>query len=187
MPVDSMPWRPELIAALRLLAEVSEAMHRRGLPRPILVGGAAVEYWSGSAVMTGDVDLTSPVQPELEEELTRRGFTKPEGLGHTPLGWVHPDLGLGFEVVASTPMDGTVDYRRLVLVEEIGDAPLVLLPVEDLIADRMGQYASGAAPEMLTQARTLFRLHSATDLTYLERRIREETIGDHGVEDLSPG
>jgi len=29
---------------------------------------------------------------------------------------------------------------------------------EDLLADRMGQYASGSAPEMLEQARTLFAL-----------------------------
>jgi hypothetical protein len=185
--VSVPPWRPELIDALRLLAEVSEAMHRRGLPRPILVGGAAVEYWSGSAVMTGDVDLTSPVQPELEEELRARGFSKPEGIGHTPLGWVHPDLGLGFEVVASTPMDGTIDHRRFVLVENLADAPpFVMIPVEDLIADRMGQYASGTAREMLDQARILFRLHGGVDLAYLERRIREETIGDHGVEDLNP-
>ncbi len=61
--------------------------------------------------MTGDVDVTSPVQGELEEELRRPGFEKLEGLGHTPSGWVHPALGLGFEVVASTPMDGTVDFQ----------------------------------------------------------------------------
>lgn len=161
-------------------------MHRRGLPRPILVGGAAVEYFSGSALMTGDVDLTSPVQPELEEELIRLGFTKPEGLGHTPLGWVHSELRLGFEVVASTPMDGTVDYRRLLLVHGLADdAAFATIPIEDLIADRMGQYASGTAPELLEQARLLFGLNPGLDIPYLERRIREETAGDHGVEDLN--
>jgi hypothetical protein len=181
---QSSPWRPELLTALRLLARLSEALHKRGLPRPILVGGAAVEYFTGSALMTGDVDLASPVQPELEEELVRLGFTKPEGLGHTPLGWVHPDLGLGFEVVASTPMDGTVDYRRILLVQGLADTPFAMIPVEDLIADRMGQYASGSAPEMLGQARTLFGLHPTLDIPYLERRIREETGGDLGIEDL---
>lgn len=185
MPADTAPWRPELVAALTLLARVSEALHRRGLPRPILVGGAAAEYYSGSALMTGDVDITSPVQAEVEEELARFGFTKPEGLGHTPLGWVHPQLALGFEIVASTPMDGTVDYRRLVLVEGLGPGePLVMIPVEDLIADRMGQFASGTAPELLEQARLLLALHPAADLAYLERRIRHETANDYGVDDL---
>jgi hypothetical protein len=49
----SLPWRPEFLAALRLLARVSEAMAARGLPRPVLVGGGAVEFYTGSALMTG--------------------------------------------------------------------------------------------------------------------------------------
>ncbi len=168
--------------ALELLAQLNEAMRQRGLPRPILVGGAAVEYYSGSAVMTGDVDLTSPVQPELEEELVRLGFTK-EGLGHTPMGWVHPSLKLGFEVVASTPMDGAVDATRIALID-LATGAFAIIPVEDLIADRMGQYASGTAPEMLAQARKLFALHPDLDRDYLERRTRHETAGDYGIDDL---
>lgn len=176
--------RPELLRALALLAQLNEAMHARGLPRPILVGGAAVEYFSGSAVMTGDIDVTSPVQQELEEELVSLGFVKPEGVGHT-LGWLHPELRLGFEVVGSTPLDGNVDHRRLLLVEGLApNAAFAIIPIEDLIADRMGQYASGTAPEMLPQARTLFRLHPDLDRAYLERRIRYETGNEHGIADL---
>jgi hypothetical protein len=54
------PYRPEFEAALRLFAQVSEAMHRRGLQRPILVGGAAAEFWSVSALSTGDFDMCTP-------------------------------------------------------------------------------------------------------------------------------
>lgn len=53
-----------------------------------------------------------------------------------------------------------------------------------MIADRLGQYASGTAPEMLQQARTLFSLYPDADLIYMERRIREETAGKHGIEIL---
>ncbi|KQU61884.1 hypothetical protein ASG67_01570 [Sphingomonas sp. Leaf339] len=45
--------------------------------------------------MTGDFNLTSPVQPELEEGLIRPGFTKPDGIGHPTLGWIHPSYGWG--------------------------------------------------------------------------------------------
>jgi hypothetical protein len=38
------PYRPAFEAALRMFAEVSEAMALRGLNRPVLVGGAAVEF-----------------------------------------------------------------------------------------------------------------------------------------------
>ena len=50
-------YRPEFEAALRLFARASEAMHARGFQRPILVGGAAAEFYSQSAITTGDFDL----------------------------------------------------------------------------------------------------------------------------------
>lgn len=185
MTEDTSPWRLELVTALRSLASISEALHRRGLPRPVLVGGAAAEYYSGSALMTGDIDLASPIQPELETELLAHGFTRPVGPGHTPFGWIHPDLHLGIEVVASTPLGGSVDPRRLLLVKPIGGtAPFRVLPVEDMIADRMGQYASGAAPEMGEQAAILFALHPDLDRAYLDMRIRDESCGDYGIDDI---
>lgn len=54
MTDPALPWRPEFLDALRMLARVSEALARRGLPRPVLVGGGAVEFYTGSEVMTGD-------------------------------------------------------------------------------------------------------------------------------------
>lgn len=99
-------------------------------------------------------------------------------------GWVHPDLKLSFEVVAETPMDGNFDRDTLVLVEHIGDGAFVTISVEDLIADRMGQYASGTAADRLEQAQVLFALQLSLDRAYLDRRIREETGGDYGIEAL---
>jgi len=179
------PWRPEFLDAVRLLARLSDAMDGRGLPRPVLVGGAAVEFYSGSAVMTGDIDVTSPVQPELEEELQRLGFVRPSGRGRSLRGWVHPDLGFGFEVVGSSPMGGGIDPARLRLIAPVGETALFrIISVEDLIADRMGQFASGSAPEMLGQARTLLSLYPDLDRVYLEDRIRQETFGDYGADEV---
>ena len=42
----------------------------------------------------------------------------------------------------------------------------------------------GTARNMLEQARQLFPLVSEADRDYLDRRIRKETLGDYGVEDL---
>lgn len=179
------PWRPEFLAALRLLTHVSEAMAARGLPRPVLVGGGAVEFYTGSAVMTGDIDVTSPAQPELEEELQRIGFVRPSGPGRSTRGWVHPDLGLGFECVGNTPMGGGIPATHLVLTAPVpGEGEMVLLSREDMIADRMGQYASGTAPDMLEQARILYRLQLPLDRDYLDQRIRTESVGDYGIDDL---
>ena len=180
----SSSYRPEFEAALRLFARVSEAMKARGFSAPVLVGGAAVEIYYNSAITTGDFDIVTARQQDFEEELRCHGFTKPIGLGHTSLGWVHPDLGLGFEVVSSTLLDGMADRDRIVLIDLDKDGEAAIVSIEDMIADRMGQYASGAAPEMLEQARRLFVLHADADLDYMDRRIRYESAGDHGGEDL---
>jgi hypothetical protein len=181
-------YRPEFEAALRHFARVSEAMKARGLPRPVLVGGAAAELWSTSAVTTGDFDLCTPVQHELEEEMQRFGFVRPSGAGKMLKGWIHPELKLGFEIVADVPMDGNVDVAHIRLVQPVGERALFrVISVEDLIADRMGQYASGTAPDRLDQARLLLALHPDADLDYLNRRIREESSGDFGIDHLRQG
>lgn len=48
----------------------------------------------------------------------------------------------------------------------------------------MGQYASGTAADLLEQARTLYKLSESVDPVYLDRRIREETMGDYGIDDV---
>ncbi len=178
-------WRPEFLNALRLLATVSDAMAVRGLSRPILVGGAAAEYYSQSEIATGDFDLCHPAQEALEAEMQRHGFVRPSGAGKSLRGWVHPELGLGFEIVADVPMDGSVDAAHIRLVQPIGTTSRFrVICVEDLIADRMGQYASGTARDRIDQARDLLRLNPDVDLVYLERRIREESFGDYGIDDI---
>src|SRR5690606_14371360 len=125
---------------------------------------------------TGDFDVCTLRQPEFEEELQKLGFVRPSGAGQMLKGWIHPELTLGFEVVADTPMDGAFDRDTLVLVENTGAGAFVMISVEDLIADRVGQFASGAAPDRLHQARALFGLQTTLDRAYLERRIREESM-----------
>jgi hypothetical protein len=157
-------------------------MVQRGLPRPVLVGGGAAEYYSGSALMTGDIDVTSPVQPEFEEELQKLGFVRPSGVGKALRGWIHPELGFGLEVVASSPMGGDADAARFQLVRPIGQQDIFrLISVEDLIADRVAQFSSGTAREMLDQARLLFCLYADLDRDYLDARIRDETAGEHDI------
>ena len=179
------PYRPEFEAALRLFARASEAMHRRGFQRPVLVGGAAVELYTGSAITTGDFDLATGRQNDFEEELLRVGFIRPVGPGAFSRGLVHPDLKLGFEVVSSTLLDGMAERERVRRVVLEPDGTIEVLSVEDMIADRVGQYASGTARDRLDQARTLFALFPDLDRVYLEKRIRYESAGDHGLEILS--
>lgn len=174
-------YRPKFEAALRLFGRVSASMQAKGFAAPVLVGGAAVELYSSSAVATGDFDISTPWQEEFGQTLREHGFVRPSGAGRATRGWVHPEHGLGFEVVASTLLDGKADHERVTLIDLGEDGTAAVISVEDIIADRMGQYASGTARDMLGQARRLFRLHPDADRAYLERRIREETFGEYGI------
>jgi hypothetical protein len=57
-----------------------------------------------------------------------------------------------------------------------GDDTLLLPSIEDMIADRLGQYPAGSASDTsrLEQARVLFQLADGLDITYLSKRIRDE-------------
>lgn len=182
--VAASPYRPEFEAALRLLARISAGMDAVGFRPPVLVGGAAVEIYTRGAVNTGDFDLSCGRQDVLEDLMQQHGFVRPSGPGTATRGWVHPDLRLGFEVVSDVLLDGLADREMVQVVELAPDGAIAVIAPEDIIADRMGQYASGSAPEMLGQARALFALCEGLDLSYMERRIREETGGSHGIQDL---
>lgn len=82
-------------------------------------------------------------------------------------------------------VDGRASRARFLLVD--GLAPGVsftVIAVEDLVASRMGQYASGTARDMRGHARALLQLHPDVDIAYLERRIRFETAGEFGADDV---
>jgi hypothetical protein len=177
-------YRPEFEAALRLFARISEAVKARGFLAPVLVGGAAVEIYSLSAINTGDFDISTGVQDVFEEELQRHGFIRPSGSGMATRGWIHPELKLGFEVVSDTLLDGMADRDRVQLIDTGSGASVAIISLEDIIADRMGQYASNTAPMMFAQAKQLFDLYPDADLVYMDTRIRYETAGEHGIDAL---
>ena len=159
-------------------------MDEAGYRPPVLVGGAAVEIYTRGAVTTGDFDLACGRQDELERLMQAHGFVRPSGPGMATRGWIHPQLRLGFEVVADCLLDGMADRDMVQIVELSPDGDVAILAPEDMIADRMGQYASGTAPEMLGQARALFAICEELDINYMSRRIQEETAGSYDVQDL---
>ncbi|MEG3123253.1 hypothetical protein [Sphingomonas sp. GB1N7] len=176
--------RPDFEKALRFFGRASRQLIEQGFSAPVLVGGAAVELYSNNLIATGDFDIATARQQEFERALIQLGFVRPSGSGKATRGWMHPDFQLGFEVVSSTLLDGLADRERVIQLDLGDDGTASILSIEDMIADRMGQYASGSAPEMLAQAQVLAALHRDMDTAYLERRIREETAGDFGIQHL---
>ena len=84
-------------------------------------------------------------------------------------------------------LDGMADRDRVVFFNLGEEGSAALLSVEDMIADRMGQYASGSAPEMPRQAQTLLSLYADVDWAYLDARVRYETGGEYGAAAVTSG
>ena len=177
-------YRPEFFEALALLAQACDDMAAKGYDRPVLVGGAAVEIHTGGAVTTADFDFVTPRHEAFEKILLNYGFVEITPPGRLRRTFHHPTLDLGAEVVSDLPFDGRSDPLRVQLVEIVNGKAVGVLPVEDLIADRVKQHLDEDRPEMRDQAIKLFQLAMGLDTNYLEERIRAETLGELGVADL---
>jgi hypothetical protein len=176
-------FRKEFIQALELLARAFERVVRDGYSRPILVGGAAVEFYTGGAVVSGDFDIVTPAEDALQRALLAEGFRKEDRPGWLLRGYYHPELAMGVEVVGRALFDGHADEAKVLLVQVTPGAAVAMAPIEDLIADRMAQFASTATGvnEMLEQAVRLFQLAPPLDEAYLNRRIGTETAGTYDL------
>jgi hypothetical protein len=173
-------FRPEFVEALTLLARACDEVVARGYERPVLVGGGAVEFHTGGALMSGDFDFVTVEQRAFEEALISYGFRREDRAKRLLRGLYHPELSLGVEVVSGTLFDGRSDVGRVQLIEIVDEKAVAIAPVEDMIADRMGQYVSteSRVPAMLDQAIKLFQLADRLDEGYLNDRIRDETAGE---------
>ncbi len=141
----------------------------------MIVGGAAVSFYTQGQVLSGDFDMVADIS--FEVFLLAEGFRREAGTRRFLGGYYHPDvLRLGFEFVSGALFDGRADRDKIPAIPVVGDAEVVFPAVEDLIADRLAQYASSRnrAGDMLAQAKLLISLAFDFDRDYLKRRIIEE-------------
>jgi hypothetical protein len=151
------PARKRLLA-LGLLAD---RLREAGL-EAILVGGAAVEFYTAGGYTTGDIDLALPHGPETDAAFADLGFCK-EGRY-----WVREDLDLLFEAPAPAGLPGETAPRTQVEIEGL---VVTILGIEDLILDRLRAWIHGTSEEDGRWARRLVLLHADTlDWTYLREK-----------------
>lgn len=168
-----------------MLASVFDRVVQLGGNRPVIVGGAAVEYYTVGTVRTGDIDIVTAADDLLARAMQEAGFRRPREPGTSTRGWIRDDIMLGVEIVGSDLMDGAAERARVRVVEAGGGA-VSFLGLDDLIADRMGQYAADPVhgDDMIGQARALFDLAGEVDEAYLDKRIRQETFDSCRLETL---
>lgn len=125
--IDSLlrlPEGPERTAALAAWIQGLYAEHP-----PVLVGGGAVELYSGGAYVTGDLDFVGEVPPEVAQGLLAAGFVK------RGRHWIH-DEGQVFVEFPSSDLDSGERTARV----RIGDVAVLVLAPEELIVDRLAAW-----------------------------------------------
>ena len=162
--------------ALNLLGRAGDRYRDATGGRVVIVGGAAVSFYTQGLILSGDFDLVADLG--FEAAMLAEGFRKEDRPGWLLREYYHPDLPrYGFELVSGPLFDGKTDGNRLLPVHLKGGSEVLFAPIEDLIADRLGQYAASDEKDidMLRQAQSLFRLALECDRDYLRRRIIEES------------
>jgi hypothetical protein len=69
-------YRKAYVDGLRLLSRAFDIAERRGAPRPVIVGGGAVELYTGGAITSGDFDLVGVREEIVGEALVEVGFRR---------------------------------------------------------------------------------------------------------------
>jgi hypothetical protein len=147
-----------------------------GVP-PVLVGGAAAAVRTGGQFMSADLDVVAADERAFSRAMASAGFVAEARTGKMESGWYHPNFpAYAVDLVSDSYFDGRGDRDRLLRLIVRDYATLVLPASEDLIADRLGQYAAAtrADDSRLLQAQALLRLAKDIDHSYLLRRIGEE-------------
>jgi hypothetical protein len=177
----------EFLEALRRLAGVFDAYDARMAARPVLVGGAAASLYTGGMIASGDFDVIAAADDVFDDAMRDHGFRREDRAGHLMVGWYHPEVPtMGVQLVSGRLFEGRTDPQRIALLPVEDGGTIALAPIEDLVADRLGQYAGSGQrdSEMLEQARLLLQLAGPLDNEYLVRRVLEED-GDPSLLELT--
>lgn len=157
----------ELRRKMLLLGYISQRLARTG-GRLFLVGGQAVETYTGGTFTTGDIDVTTTDRDGTEDILARLGFAR-EGMI-----WLNERLGMAVHVVASYP-SWAARARRI----EVGGYQVSVVGVEDLIVDRLNAAKHWKSERDAEQAAALLRAFEGDlDEAYLDRRAKDDLVGD---------
>jgi hypothetical protein len=112
------------------LAEWLQNLYPAGEAPPVLVGGGAVELFTGGAYVTGDLDFVGTVPPAVGKVLSGAGFTR------HGRHWIHEEGKIFLEF----PSTGLSPSEKAENRTFHGHRILIVSP-EDLLVDRLSAWS----------------------------------------------
>lgn len=159
----SLSRRPERTAAL---ARWVQNLYTPGEDRPVLVGGAAMELYTGGAYITGDLDFVGTVPPAVAGALKEAGFRQ---FGSQ---WIHEQ-----ERVFFVFQDKTLERGGKAVERYFGVYRVLVIRPEDLLVDRLVSWRYCESPLHGVQA---YLLYCGTcwwmDVGHLRTRVVENEV-----------
>jgi len=158
----------QLDRRLTFVGMLSRAVISLGWSPPVIVGGNAVQFYTGGDYATVDIDLVGASEP-LAEVLGGWGFAR-DGRH-----WLDETLGL---VVEAPGAQLSRDEQAHVASVQVGDDVVLVLGIEDLIIDRLNAAAHWGDEESRLWAESLIKAASEQDTDYLRRRAADEGVSE---------
>ena len=135
---------------------------------PVLVGGGAVELYTGGAYTTGDMDFVGHVPARARKILTRAGFVR---LGKN---WIHEEMKIFLEFPSSSLGK---NERKAVLT--VGRFRVLIVGPEDLLVDRLNAWKHWESPVDGVNSFLLYRAQcDFMDEEHLGKRALAEDVLD---------
>lgn len=134
-----------------------------------VVGGSAIEVYTGGAYTSGDIDIVCAHDDRLRRVLRAWGF------GNTGRIWSSDELGLVIDLVR-LPYSGSAE-RTTLMTTPYG--PVRLAAVEDLLIKRLSSMKHWRIPGHLDHAKMLAsEFADQIDWEYAGRYGREHDVGE---------
>lgn len=158
-PLDRRLW---------ILAVITEFLAPSGV-KPILVGGAAVEFYTAGGYFTFDIDVVAETQA-MAKAMSELGFQK-EGRH-----WIREDLQAAIEAPSSTLAGDDVNRLLTINVENMS---VYVIGIEDIIIDRLNAYVHWDSTEDSRWVRHLIQENEQDiDWAYLKARAKAEKTSE---------
>ena len=167
MEIERILLRPDGPAKTAALVAWIQGLFPAG-SEPVLVGGAAVELYTGGAYVTGDLDFVGSVSPAVARALGDAGFVR------RGRHWAHEEG----QVFVEFPGEALGEGEEAVRVR-VGDVEVLVIGPEDALADRLGAWQHWKSVVDGVNAWLLFRAQRrALDRARLRDRAAAVGAGD---------